>query len=652
MKLKQFASPVFLPLFVVGLLILLLTAAPASAGLFSDEAADPPRTDSTVSTEATSESTEAPAPYPAPTLVSDQSDYPPGAKVILTGENWQGDTSVHVAVNDTLGRTWFYETDAAVEEDGTITVELWIAYYFISDYDVVATGNQTGRVATTTFTDDKKISGILFRDLNGNGVQDVGESLISGAGTWTVKAYKAGVGTLISSVTTTSGSYDNLSVGNNDSVIVVVSSMAGWTLVSTAGPSGGGGTEVDTSGIAGVFPKGRSFAMGNAHKSGVDFGFLADAAIPITVTADAKTKVYGDVDPALTYQITSGSLLPGDSASGSLTRVTGESVGTYEIQRGTLAFPAYYAVTYVPANLVITPQPITGTFTAANKVYDGTTAATVTGRSLVGALTGDDVELSGGTATFADKNVGTGKTVTLSGATLSGADAGNYSLTSVAPTTADITPASLTISFTADDKVYDGTTDAVISNPQIVVGHVAGDDVHVSLVAGAKGTFEDAMPGANKKVSADSSDFELNGSDAGNYRIGTVNDARADILYALSPGNFFLPPINTPGHGIPVSVFKAGSTIPVKFQLFDAFGNPVGFAQAHIIFWRYSTTVPGGEEELTVASQASTGTLFRYDPVSQQYIFNLSTKGFPKGQYFIRVNLGTGQYPQVEIGLK
>ena len=47
---------------------------------------------------------------------------------------------------------------------------------------------------------------------------------------------------------------------------------------------------------------------------------------------------------------------------------------------------------------------------------------------------GDTVSLAGGTATFDNKNVGTGKTVTLTGATLTGADAGNYTLTSVGTT--------------------------------------------------------------------------------------------------------------------------------------------------------------------------------------------------------------------------
>src|SRR5207237_9254841 len=45
---------------------------------------------------------------------------------------------------------------------------------------------------------------------------------------------------------------------------------------------------------------------------------------PITVTADAKTKVYGDPDPALTYHITSGSLAFSDSFAGTLLRAAGQ----------------------------------------------------------------------------------------------------------------------------------------------------------------------------------------------------------------------------------------------------------------------------------------------------------------------------------------
>ncbi|NDE21047.1 MAG: filamentous hemagglutinin, partial [Actinobacteria bacterium] len=84
----------------------------------------------------------------------------------------------------------------------------------------------------------------------------------------------------------------------------------------------------------------------------------------ITITAASKTKIYGDADPELTYTITTGALVGSDELNGSLTRATGENVGTREIQIGTLAHPNY-DITYVPANLTISKRPIT--LTAANK---------------------------------------------------------------------------------------------------------------------------------------------------------------------------------------------------------------------------------------------------------------------------------------------
>ena len=63
---------------------------------------------------------------------------------------------------------------------------------------------------------------------------------------------------------------------------------------------------------------------------------------------------------------------------------------------------------------------------------------------------------------FDTKNVGTDKTVTVSGLSLTGADAGNYVLTPPT-TTANITAATLTVTgITASNKVYDGTTDATL----------------------------------------------------------------------------------------------------------------------------------------------------------------------------------------------
>ena len=89
--------------------------------------------------------------------------------------------------------------------------------------------------------------------------------------------------------------------------------------------------------------------------------------------------------------------------------------------------------------------------------------------------------LTNGTGEFTDKNAGTGKTVTATGYTIAGTDAGNYSL-SAQPTglTADITPAALTITgVTAGNKVYDGTTSATLTGGNIS-GIIGSDNVTIT----------------------------------------------------------------------------------------------------------------------------------------------------------------------------
>src|SRR5207253_2190038 len=92
---------------------------------------------------------------------------------------------------------------------------------------------------------------------------------------------------------------------------------------------------------------------------------------------------------------------------------------------------------------------------ASNKVYDGNTAATITGESLVGVIAPDAVTVSGG-GSFATSTVGTGKAVTAA-LSLGGADASNYSLTQPAGLTANITGAALTITANNQSKTYGST---------------------------------------------------------------------------------------------------------------------------------------------------------------------------------------------------
>ncbi len=111
----------------------------------------------------------------------------------------------------------------------------------------------------------------------------------------------------------------------------------------------------------------------------------------MTITADAKTKVYGEAAPELTYQITSGALVGTDVLTGSLSRAVGENIGTYAIS-STLA-NSNYEITFVSDDLTITANPITIT-ADANFKFIGTADPSLTYQITSGALVGTDV-LSG-----------------------------------------------------------------------------------------------------------------------------------------------------------------------------------------------------------------------------------------------------------------
>jgi hypothetical protein len=78
---------------------------------------------------------------------------------------------------------------------------------------------------------------------------------------------------------------------------------------------------------------------------------------PITVTANAGSKYYGAADPALTYSITSGGLVTGDSFEGSLERDPGEDLGAYDITQGTLVLSDNYTLTFIGGTFTILPVP-------------------------------------------------------------------------------------------------------------------------------------------------------------------------------------------------------------------------------------------------------------------------------------------------------
>jgi len=107
-----------------------------------------------------------------------------------------------------------------------------------------------------------------------------------------------------------------------------------------------------------------------------------------------------------------------------------------------------------------------------------------------------------------------------------------------------------------------------------------------------------------------------------------------------------LQPINSNG----LSIFKLGSTIPVKFQLKDYNGNYILNAVARIFVMKLSNGPIGTEVEAISTSAATTGNLFRL--ADSQYIFNLATKGLSTGTWQIRIMLDDETSKLVVISLK
>jgi hypothetical protein len=119
----------------------------------------------------------------------------------------------------------------------------------------------------------------------------------------------------------------------------------------------------------------------------------------------------------------------------------------------------------------------------------------------------------------------------------------------------------------------------------------------------------------------------------------------------------FLQPINDTAHQVgttTVSIFKAGSTVPAKFQLKKSDGTvvqPTSLPQWVTPAKGSPTTAP--VDESAYGDLPSTSGAYRWDSSGQQYIYNWGTSSGQKGFYWrIGVQLDDGQTYSVNIGLR
>jgi hypothetical protein len=187
----------------------------------------------------------------------------------------------------------------------------------------------------------------------------------------------------------------------------------------------------------------------------------------------------------------------------------------------------------------------------------------------------------------------------------------------------------------AASKIYHGADPSLTGS---LVGFLAADNVTAtySRTAGeAVGTYT---------ISATLAPLAV----LGNYDI-TYNTAKFDILYRWDG---FLQPINDTAHDVVVmSKFKAGQTIPAKFDLKDA--NGVIVAQSVNPTFNYALI--GGAcaatETDTLDLQYPPSSLPIYTLTGGHYQYNWSTKGLPMGLYRVFAKLNDGTTQSVDICL-
>lgn len=183
----------------------------------------------------------------------------------------------------------------------------------------------------------------------------------------------------------------------------------------------------------------------------------------------------------------------------------------------------------------ITVKDITLTVNASpaiTKVYDGTTKALLSpaNYTLIGTETMDEVSVSG-TAIYDNKDVASGKTVTVTNFILAGAQKGNYHLiTNSEVTTGIITPKEITVSLNAVPaitRVYNGTVSANLAAANYTLHGLEGNDL---VTVSGTATYDDKNTGISKTVTAKS--FVLAGTHKTNYTVSSVSAATTGSITA------------------------------------------------------------------------------------------------------------------------
>ncbi len=300
------------------------------------------------------------------------------------------------------------------------------------------------------------------------------------------------------------------------------------------------------------------------------------------------------------------------------------------------------------ANYTLTQPTLSGDITAkaltvsgasaANKPYDGTTTATITGGSLVGVVSPDVVTLIQ-SGNFVSANLGTGITVTPN-LSISGTDAGNYTLTQPSGLIADITQASQTITFSALVNQTVGVADYApgatassgltvtytSSNPAVAI--IVGGLIHV--VGAGTTTITASQVGNGNYLAASDVNQSL-----------TVNNlplAAWEVGGLVGGANNFGPnPLDTISANQNVLITKLTRAVGIILTSGTAAGSAWGGTGVNSSSFANAVT---GNDFITFGVQAKPGYTASFSEIPA-YNIRRSATGAPRGQWQYQLNNGS-----------
>ena len=386
------------------------------------------------------------------------------------------------------------------------------------------------------------------KSLNGNG------NVFTGAQTLTVGTHNgsgsfSGVISGTNGVLVKNGSGTQVLTGNN--TYTGTTTVSGGTLqVGNGGTSGTLGTGAVTNNANLVFTRSDAYTIPNTITGTGTMTATSGDNLTIggSVTQTGNITLTAGADDGVS-SAPNGSVTGGDVTLNANVTSTGAgaTVAIYSGNATTAAYTARVSGSATSLNKAYRTAPGTGSIDtgkklnvfyrvspaatisigASNKVYDATTAASVNlaGAIVSGAIDGDDLGVSGASASFADKNAGTGKTVNVTGIGVASKTAGvtvsGYQVAN-ATSTANITPAALTLTATSNTKTYDATTGAA-AGP--TVSGLQGADT----VTGLSESYADKNAGTGKTLSVNAGYVVNDGNGGNNYTVSTVDNTTGVI---------------------------------------------------------------------------------------------------------------------------